>query len=118
MNLQVWLLPVAILVVATILAIPISRYLAWIMDGKYKPMPVLRWFERRVDSGQQDWKQYIAALLLFNVVLFVWGFAVLSVQPWMPLNADGKGMLAPSTIFNSVCSFMTNTNLQHYAGDQ
>ncbi len=26
-------------------------------------------------------------------------------------------MLAPSTIFNSVISFMTNTNLQHYSGE-
>ena len=27
-------------------------------------------------------------------------------------------MLEPSTIFNTVASFMTNTNLQHYSGDQ
>jgi K+-transporting ATPase ATPase A chain len=27
-------------------------------------------------------------------------------------------MLSPTTIFNSVASFMTNTNLQHYSGDQ
>ena len=27
-------------------------------------------------------------------------------------------MLAPTTIFHSVISFMTNTDLQHYAGDQ
>ena len=26
-------------------------------------------------------------------------------------------MLAPSTIFHSVASFMTNTDLQHYAGE-
>jgi K+-transporting ATPase ATPase A chain len=36
----------------------------------------------------------------------------------MPLNPDGKGMLFPTTIFNSVASFITNTNLQHYSGDQ
>ena len=27
-------------------------------------------------------------------------------------------MLAPTTIFNTVCSFLTNTNLQHYSGEQ
>ena len=27
-------------------------------------------------------------------------------------------MLAPTTIFHSVISFMTNTDLQHYSGDQ
>jgi K+-transporting ATPase ATPase A chain len=57
-------------------------------------------------------------MLVFNTVLFVFGFLVLALQPWMPLNGDGKGMLAPSTIFHSVVSFMTNTDLQHYSGDQ
>src|ERR1700752_4045200 len=35
----------------------------------------------------------------------------------MPLNPRGLGMLAPSTIFNTVISFITNTNIQHYSGD-
>ena len=48
----------------------------------------------------------------------MFGFLILWLQPWMPLNPDGKGMLAPTTIFHSVISFMTNTDLQHYSGDQ
>jgi len=51
-------------------------------------------------------------------VLFVFGYLVLTLQPWMPLNPDGKGMIFPSTIFQAVTSFMTNTDLQHYAGEQ
>jgi len=117
MNLNVWILPISLLVTTTVIAFPLSRYLAWIMDGQYKPGSLFRWFEERIDSGPQDWKQYTAALLVFNALLFVFGFMILALQPWMPWNADGKGMLAPSTIFNSVCSFMTNTNLQHYSGD-
>ena len=117
MLLQTWLLPIALLVTATVIAIPLSRYAAWIMDGKYRPLPGMGWFERLLDSGPQNWKQYTGALLVFNVVLFIFGYLVLSLQPWMPLNPDGKGMLFPSTIFHSVISFMTNTNLQHYAGD-
>jgi K+-transporting ATPase A subunit len=31
------------------------------------------------------------------------------------LNDLGSGMPAPSTIFHSVISFMTNTDLQHYS---
>jgi K+-transporting ATPase ATPase A chain len=113
-----WFLPISILVTTTILAIPLSRYLAWIMDGKYRPPRLLQWFENRLNSGPLDWKQYTAALLIFNTVLFVFGFIVLALQPWMPLNGQGKGMLAPSTIFHSVVSFMTNTDVQHYSGDQ
>jgi K+-transporting ATPase ATPase A chain len=78
----------------------------------------LRWFERRLDSGGQTWKQYAAALLIFNIAMFIYGFIVLAVQPIAPLNPRGLGILSPTTIFNSVASFMTNTNLQHYSGDQ
>ena len=112
-----WFLPISMLGFSAILAIPMSRYLAWIMDGKYQPPRIFAWFERTLDSGPQNWKQYTISLLIFNTALFVFGFIVLSLQPWMPLNPDGKGMLAPSTIFHSVDSFMTNTDLQHYSGD-
>ncbi len=87
------------------------------MDGKYHAPRMLRWFEKRLDTGPQNWKQYTASILLFNTVLFVFGYVVLSLQPWMPLNPQGKGMLAPTTILHSVVSFMTNTDLQHYSGD-
>ncbi len=115
---HIWFLPIAILATTTVLAFPLSRFLAWIMDGKYKPLPIFRWFEKRLHSGPQSWKQYTASILIFNTVLFVFGFIVLWLQPWMPLNPDGKDMLAPSTILHSVLSFMTNTDLQHYSGDQ
>ena len=113
-----WLLPISMLVFTTLLAIPLSRYLAWIMDGKYHAPGFFRWFEHKLDSGPQDWKQYTAALLIFNTVLFVYGFIVLCLQPVAPLNPRGLGILAPSTIFMTVCSFITNTNLQHYSGEQ
>jgi len=113
-----WLLPISMLVFTTLLAIPLSRYLAWIMDGKYHAPGFFRWFEQKLDSGPQDWKQYTAALLIFNTILFVYGFIVLCLQPVAPLNPRGLGILAPSTIFMTVCSFITNTNLQHYSGDQ
>jgi len=113
-----WTLPLLILAIAIAISIPLSRYMAWIMDGKYRPLPGFRWFEARLDSGAQDWKQYTVALLVFNALLFVYGFVILALQPVAPLNPLGRGMLAPSTIFNTVISFMTNTNLQHYSGDQ
>ena len=118
MLFQAGFLPLLLLVSAALIAFPLSRYVAQVMDGKLRSPSFLRWIERRLDSGPQNWKQYTASLLIFNTVLFVFGFLVLALQPWMPLNPDGKGMLAPSTIFNSVMSFMTNTNLQHYSGEQ
>ena len=55
MIIQTWLLPFALMAAATIIAFPLSKYLAWIMDGKYRPLPVLGWCEKRLDSGPQDW---------------------------------------------------------------
>jgi K+-transporting ATPase ATPase A chain len=115
---QTWFLPLALLITATGIAFPLSRYLAWIMEGKYQTLPILGWFEKTVNTGPQNWKQYTGSLLIFNTVLFIFGYLVLTLQPWMPLNPDSKTLLGPSAIFNSVASFMTNTDLQHYSGDQ
>jgi potassium-transporting ATPase potassium-binding subunit len=112
-----WLFPVSVLLISVIIAIPLGRYLVWIMDGRYHPPRVLKWCEERINSGPQNWKQYAIALLVFNTVLYVFGYLMLTLQPWFPLNPRGLGALSPSTIFNTVISFSTNTDIQHYSGD-
>lgn len=119
-----WLLPLLIVGLAILLSVPVGRYLSRVMDSDRLPVGPFDWVERRLDTGPQTWKQYAAGLILFNAVMFVFGYLVLAAQPAMPLNqsdsvfTDGKGMLSPTTIFNSVTSFLTNTNLQHYSGEQ
>jgi K+-transporting ATPase ATPase A chain len=113
-----WLLPILIVLTTVVLSVPVGFYLARIMDGRYRAPGWLRWLEQRLDTGPQTWKQYVVALLLFNTVMFIFGYIVLSLQPVLPLNPDDKKMLAPTTIFNTVASFLTNTNLQHYSGEQ
>ena len=113
-----WSLPLLIIGVTILLSFPFGRYLAWIMDGRYNAPRWLKWFEERLDTGPQSWKQYTVALLLFNTMAFVVGYAVLQLQAFLPLNPDSRGTLSATTVFNTVTSFMTNTNLQHYSGDQ
>jgi potassium-transporting ATPase potassium-binding subunit len=115
----VWILPVLIVVTTLVLSVPVGYYLAWINDGRYRAPGWLRRLESRIDTGPQPWKQYVLALLLFSTMMFVFGFILLAVQPLVGdgLNPDGKGMLAPTTIFNTTVSFLTNTNLQHYSGE-
>ena len=115
---QIAFLPIVTVVIAVVLSIPTGRYLAWLMNGTYRAPAWLAWIERRLDTGPQNWKQYALALLGFNLVMFVFSYAVLALQPSLPLNPDGAKMLAPSTIFNTAISFLTNTNLQHYSGEQ
>jgi K+-transporting ATPase ATPase A chain len=114
---SVWFLPLLIVSTTIALSIPVGLYLAWLVDGRYRAPNVLRWLEQQLDTGPQNWKQYTFSLLLFNSVMFVFGFIILSVQPVAPLNPEGKGMLAPTTIFHTTASFLTNTDLQHYAGE-
>ncbi len=110
-----WLLPVLIIGLSAALSVPLGRYMARVLDRDGPTNRVERWLY----TGSQSWKQYCYAMLWSNALLFVIGYAVLATQPWHPafLNPDNKGMLSPSTIFNTACSFLTNTNLQHYAGE-
>ncbi|MBV8675688.1 MAG: potassium-transporting ATPase subunit KdpA, partial [Planctomycetaceae bacterium] len=97
------------------------------------PMFLCRLLGRRTPA-RMDWKQYALAFLAFNVALFVLTFGLLYAQQHLPLNPDGKGSLGAlgykdtagvdhpgadtAVVFNTVCSFVTNTNLQHYSGEQ
>ncbi len=110
---MLWLLPLLILALAVGLAIPLGLYLARVLDRDGPANAA----ERAIFTGPQTWKAYCFSLLAFNLVLFVVGFVLLALQPYLPLNPDGKKMLAPSTIFNTAASFLTNTNLQHYSGE-
>jgi K+-transporting ATPase ATPase A chain len=115
----VWVLPLLIVAVGVALSVPVGRYLAGLMDARFRLPRWLTWIESRLDTGPQNWKQYAVSLLLFNTVLVVVGFAILALQrPDTPLNPDARGALAPTTVFNTVISFQSNTSLQHYAGEQ
>jgi K+-transporting ATPase ATPase A chain len=87
------------------------------------------------EPAKMGWKQYARAVLAFNAALFVISFVLLLLQGHAPfLNPDSKGPLTAlgykdtagvehpgadtAVIFNTVCSFVTNTNLQHYSGEQ
>src|SRR4051812_37127896 len=56
------------------------------------PVAFLRLLGRREPAGM-DWKRYAYAFLAFNAALFVVPFALLSLQPHLPLNPDRKGSL-------------------------
>src|SRR5581483_10243200 len=112
-----WTLPTLVFAATFVLAVPLGLYMAWVFEGRHRLPRWLRAFEGRINTGPQDWKQYCWAFMVFNLVTFLVGFAVLSLQPHLPLNPDNKEMLSPSTIFHTAISFMTNTNQQHYSGE-
>jgi K+-transporting ATPase ATPase A chain len=64
-----------------------------------------------------QWKEYFLAGLLLNVAQMAIAFAVLTTQGLLPLNPQGFPGMSWDLAFNTVASFATNTNLQHYAGE-
>jgi K+-transporting ATPase ATPase A chain len=71
-----------------------------------------------VDAREsQDWKQYGRSLVISNIFMWLATFAVVSLQKWLPLNPDGIANMEPTLSFNTISSFTTNTNLQHYSGE-
>ena len=82
-----WTLPILIVAVSVLLSIPVGRYMAKVMDYSYQPRGFLKWFERRLDTGPQNWKQYSIAMLIFTTASFLVGFAILAFQPWLALES-------------------------------
>ncbi len=113
------------LLIYLLLVIPAGRYVYHIMAGKKTfADPVMN----RIDSGlcricfvnakkNMTWKQYVLALLATNGFMLVLTYLVLRIQALPIFNPNGIGAMEPTLSFNTVISFMTNTNLQHYAGE-
>jgi K+-transporting ATPase ATPase A chain len=110
---------------AVLTSLPIGAYMARVFRGERTFLdPVLEPIERLVlklcgvdPAQEQDWKQYSRSLLISNIFMWLATFAVVSLQKWLPLNPDGIGNMEPTLAFNTVSSFTTNTNLQHYSGE-
>ena len=68
-------------------------------------------------TDQQGWQRYATSLLASNIVMWIATFAIVSLQKVLPLNPDGIANMEPTLSFNTISSFVTNTNLQHYSGE-
>lgn len=63
------------------------------------------------------WRKYILSLVLTNALMVFIGFLILRMQALPLLNPNGISAMEPTLSFNTIISFMTNTNLQHYSGE-
>ncbi|SDE33090.1 K+-transporting ATPase ATPase A chain [Paenibacillus sp. UNCCL117] len=63
------------------------------------------------------WKRYAFSFLATNFVLAAIGYALLRIQNRLPLNPGDIGNMEPMLVLNTIISFITNTNLQHYSGE-
>lgn len=71
----------------------------------------------RINRKGMNWKDYTLSLLMTNAVMVFVGYLVLRLQYILFLNPNHIEGMEPTLSFNTIISFMTNTNLQHYSGE-
>ena len=129
MTVTGWLTIVLFAVILTALALPLGSYMAKVYTGKRVFLtPIFSGPERflygllRVDpKREQDWKSYAKSLIVFSLAGWLLLYVILRTQnaPWVPhlLNPLGYKSAPWNVTFNTVSSFMTNTNWQFYSGE-
>lgn len=107
-----------------ILAYPLGKYIAKVYRGEKTWSDFMAPIERVIykvcgidPNEEMNWKQFLKALLVLNLVWFFWGMILLCTQHWLPLNPDGNANQTADQAFNTCISFMVNCNLQHYSGE-
>lgn len=113
-----------ILLIFLIIIFPIGNYLYKItvnkqtcLDSIFDRFDSLIFKVLKIDKNDMDWKQYAKTLLLVNACLVFVGYLVLRVQSFNLFNPNKIQAMEESLSFNTIISFMTNTNLQHYSGE-
>jgi potassium-transporting ATPase potassium-binding subunit len=124
-----WFTIVAFVVVVTALAFPLGSYMAKVYTGERVFLsPIFAGPERflyrilKVDrERQQDWKAYAKSLIVFSLAGWIFLYIVLRTQDafFVPhaLNPLAYHSAPADVTFNTVSSFMTNTNWQFYSGE-
>ncbi|CAG7640662.1 Potassium-transporting ATPase potassium-binding subunit [Paenibacillus solanacearum] len=69
------------------------------------------------ERNGMTWKTYGLSFMATNIALVAFSYVILRLQRFLPLNPGGIDNMEQTLSFNTVISFMTNTNLQHYSGE-
>ena len=113
------------LLIVTIAAVPVGKYMSNILTGKKTFIsPLIRPLEKfiyricSIDENQEmSWKRYAYALIIFNIIGITFLFVLQLIQNILPLNPAQMSGVRWDTALNTAISFATNTNWQSYAGE-
>ncbi|WP_276640342.1 potassium-transporting ATPase subunit KdpA [Siccibacter turicensis] len=121
MAASAFLLIASFLLVLLILAKPVGSGLARFIEGS--PLPGLAGIERviwrvsGVNAREMNWREYLLAILLLNIIGLAALFVMLMAQGALPFNPQQMPGLSWHLALNTAVSFVTNTNWQSYAGE-
>ncbi len=123
--LQGWLQIALTLLIVIVITPLLGRYIAHVflnertgLDAILNPLDRLmyRAIGLRSMPDMTGW-QYIRSVLISNFMMGAAVLMVLLLQPLLPLNPTGVGMMNWDIALHTTISFLTNTDQQHYSGE-
>jgi K+-transporting ATPase ATPase A chain len=128
MTVNGWLQIVAFCAVLIAVSPFLGRYMAKVYGGErvfLSPIfgPVERLLYRCFGVNpkrEQDWKSYARSLIIFSLAGWIILYIVLrsqTIQPWNNYGGVTFHAAPWDVTFNTVSSFLTNTNWQYYGGE-
>jgi K+-transporting ATPase ATPase A chain len=125
MTLMGWVQILVFFVLLVAITPVLGRYMARVFTGETVALsrvlgPVERGIYRliRADVKRgQNWKVYAASVMLFSLAGWLLLYLILRTQTIQPFNPQGYHSMPWNVTFNTVTSFLTNTNWQYYSGE-
>jgi K+-transporting ATPase ATPase A chain len=120
------ILQIAIVILLLVLLVkPLGTYLFHVFRNEangtdkwftWAEKPIFALIGLKNRSGM-TWRVYGISFILMNIVFVAVSYLILRLQKFLPLNPNDIDNMEQTLSFNTVISFMTNTNLQHYSGE-
>lgn len=120
------ILQIAIVILVLVLLVkPLGTYLYQVFRNEGNGTDKwFSWLEKPIfaliglkERKGMTWKGYAISFVITNIVLVAAGYLILRMQRVLPFNPNSIDNMESTLSFNTIISFMTNTNLQHYSGE-
>jgi K+-transporting ATPase ATPase A chain len=115
-----WTLVVFVVALAIIWRF-LGAYMARVYEGRVR---WLRFIERPVyrmlgtsPEAEQSWQRYAVSVISFSGVALLIGYLIFRLQGVLPFNPQHLKGVSPALAWNTIVSFVTNTNWQAYSGE-
>ena len=113
------------LVLLAVVAKPLGKYMANVLEGKPCGLDRLfGWCERLIyrsagidSTHEMTWRRYAVAMMWFSVIGLLVLYGLQRFQDKLPLNPQELAATTPDLSFNTSVSFVSNTNWQSYVGE-
>lgn len=120
-----WLQIIITLLLFMLIVVPLGKYLycvstgeKTIVDKAFNPIDNLIYKVCGINKDEEmNWKEYVVSIIAVNAVMVFIGYIILRAQGFLFLNPNKIDGMEQSLSFNTIISFMTNTNLQDYSGE-